>query len=93
MEDSNTLETPFESHVSLSKEGSVNVRIGMSSGTTQGETSVHTASIGVPQKKRKASQSLEQEPKLPYRELIGCLLWISMGTRPTRYFLCSQSVC
>ena len=82
MEDSNTVETPFDSPVRLSKNGSVIVRTGMSNGTTQGERSVHTASVGVSQKKRKVSQSLEQEPKLHYRELIGCLLWISMGKRP-----------
>ena len=90
MEDCNPVDTPFDSHVRLCKEGNVNVRTGMSSSTTQGENSVHTASVGVAQKKRKASQALGQEPKLPYRELIGCLLWISMGTRPDISYAVNQ---
>ena len=66
----------------------MNVRTGVSSDrtnrttTTQGESTVHTVSIGISQKKRKASKAFGEEPTVPYRELIGCLLWVSMGTRP-----------
>ena len=55
--------------------GVVNVRTGLSSttkssSTTQGERTVHTVSVGVSQKERKASQALGDEPTVPYRELI-----------------------
>ena len=67
--------------------GVVNVRTGLSSTTksssaTQGERTVHTVSVGVSQKEFEASQALGDEPTVPYRELIGSLLWISMETRP-----------
>ena len=73
----------------------------MSSSTTQGErTSSNTTTklstitectnTGCPTKKRKASTVLGPEPKLPYRELIGCLLWISMGTRPDITYAVNQ---
>ena len=75
--------------------GVVNVRTGLSSTTksssaTQGERTVHIASVGVTQKKRKASQALGDEPTVPYRELIGSLLWISMGTRPDISYAVNQ---
>ena len=59
--------------------GVVNVRTGLSSTTksssaTQGERRFHTASVGVAQKKRKASQALGDEPTVPYKELTGSLL-------------------
>jgi hypothetical protein len=90
MEASNTVETPFDPHVRLCKAGKLNVRTGVSSATTQGENSVHTSAIGVETKKRKASTALGPEPKVPYRELIGCLLWISMGTRPDISYAVNQ---
>ena len=49
-----------------------------SSTATQGERTVHTASVGVAQKKRKESQAFGDELTLPYRELTGSLLWISV---------------
>ena len=55
--------------------GVVNVRTGLSSTTksssaTQGERTVHTVSVCVSQKERKASQALGDEPTVLYRELI-----------------------
>jgi hypothetical protein len=90
MESSNIVDTPFDPHVRLCKDGKVNVRTGVSSATTQGENTVHTAAAGVASKKRKASTALGSEPKVPYRELIGCLLWISMGTRPDISYAVNQ---
>ena len=55
-----------------------------------GERAVSSSSDGESSKKRKASQALGSEPKLPYRELIGCLLWISMGTRPDISYAVNQ---
>ena len=49
-----------------------------SSSPTQGERTVHTAFVGVAQKKLKASQAIGDEPTVPYRELTGSLLWISV---------------
>ena len=55
-------------------------KYGVKSATLQGESKTSTAYIAN-LKKNKAS-SVPAETKIPYRELIGCLLWISMGTRP-----------
>lgn len=59
----------------------------MSSSATQGESTV--ASTNVARAKKKVS-SVGVEAKLPYRELIGCLLWISMGTRPDVSYAVNQ---
>jgi hypothetical protein len=90
MEQGNTVDTPFDPRIRLCKTGSVSMRTGVSSGPTQGEDSVLHASVGIAGKKRKASKALGEEPKLPYRELIGCLLWISMGTRPDISYAVNQ---
>ena len=95
LQDARTADTPIDHHVRLCKSGVVNVRTGVSSTTksstaTQGERTVHTAFVGVAQKKRKVSQAFGEEPTVPYRELIGSLLWISMGTRPDISYAVNQ---
>ena len=74
MEHSNTVDTPFDPHIRLCKEGKLHVRTGVSCATTQGESSVHLAATGVQNNIRKHNSLLGDEPKIPYRELIVCLL-------------------
>ena len=93
MEASNSIGNRFDPHVRLCKSSKLNVRTGLSCATTQGQNIVHTSEVGVAAKKRNASTALEPERKVPYCELIGCLLWISMGTRPDISYAVNKCDC
>ena len=85
MEDCNITETPIDPYIRLCKAGTYNSRTGVSSTATQGENTVANSNIAQTKKKQKTT-----ETKIPYRELIGCLLWISMGTRPDISYAVNQ---
>ena len=89
MENCKSVDTPFDQHIRLCKEGMYNTRTGVSRQATQGESSVHDANV-VQFKKKKKQSKIGTESKIPYRELIGCLLWISMGTRPDVSYAVNQ---
>jgi hypothetical protein len=74
MEDCNPVDTPADPRVKLCKNGSYNARTHVPSSTSQGESPNVQTS----------------QPTFPYRELIGCLLWISMGTRPDISYAVNQ---
>jgi hypothetical protein len=82
-------DTPFASDIRLCKSGQYKARTGVSSSATQGESTVQTTAAAAA-KKKKQSTIPGTEPKVPYRELIGCLLWISMGTRPDISYAVNQ---
>ena len=84
------LDTQFDPHIRLCKEGMYNARTGMSRQATQGESSVHDTNVVQLKKKKKQSKIGTEEAKIPYRDLIGCLLWISMGTRPDVSYALNQ---
>ena len=88
MEECRPADTPFDHKIRLCKTGAYNARSGVSSAATQGESEISEAHV-VHSKKRKKS-SVPDESKIPYRELIGCLLWISMGTRPDVSYAVNQ---
>ena len=85
MEDCNSTETPVDPYIRLCKSGTYNSRTGVSSTATQGESTVANSYVAQAKKKQKTT-----ETKIPYRELIGCLLWISMGTRPDVSYAVNQ---
>ena len=87
MENCKTVDTPFDPHIRLCKSGVYNARTGLSSQATQGESTVSDVNA-VKFKKKKSKIGIED--KIPYRELIGCLLWISMGTRPDVSYAVNQ---
>ena len=58
---------------------------GVKSETLQGESKTSTTYIA--NLKEKKASSVQAETKISYRELIGCLLWISMRTRPDVFFI------
>ena len=92
MSECNPADTPADHRIKLCKDGIVNAKSTMSSRATQGENSdeaVHGANVTT-KRKRKASKKATEGSKLPYRELIGCLLWISMGTRPDISYAVNQ---
>ena len=80
MEDCRPVDTPFDHRIRLCKTGAYNARSGVSSAATQGENEISEAYLAHFKKRKKSA--VADESKIPYRELIGCLLWISMGTRP-----------
>ena len=75
MENCTPVETPFDPHIRLCKSGKYSKRQGMASAASQGENSLPSDNV---------------KSKVPYRELIGCLLWISMGTRPDITYATNQ---
>ena len=79
MEDCKPVDTPFDPHIRPCKSGVYDARAGLSSRATQGESTVSDAKAA---KFKKKKSKVGTEDKVPYRELIGCLVWISMGTRP-----------
>ena len=79
-------DTPFAHDIRLCKSGQYKARTGVSSSAAQGESTVPASTS----KKNKQSSVPGAEPKVPYRELIGCLLWISMGTRPDISYAVNQ---
>ena len=74
----NALDTPFYHSIRLCKAGSLNTQTRVSSSTALGEREVLSSSKGESSRKRKASQAFGPEPKLPYKEIILCLLRIRM---------------
>ena len=88
MEECKPVDTPFDPHIRLCKDGMYNARTGVNSQAAQGESTVHNANAV--QFKKKKQSKIGTEPKIPYRELIGCLLWISMGTRPDVSYAVNQ---
>ena len=58
----------------------------------QGESTVAGSAnaVNVKKKRKLDTTTTSGEQKPPYRELIGCLLWISMGTRPDVSYAVSQ---
>ena len=86
------VDTPADYRIKLTKEGAQKARSSVSSAATQGESTsetVHEANA-VARKKKKLSSIPGKEGRIPYRELIGCLLWISMGTRPDISYAVNQ---
>ena len=73
MENCKAVDTPFDSHIRLCKEGMYNTRTGMSRQATQGESLVHNVNT-VQFRKRKKQYKIGTEAEIPFRELIGCLL-------------------
>jgi len=66
---------------------------GGKSDTLRGEKTTSTAYIANlknKKKKKKKTSNVPTEAKIPYRELFGCLLWISMGTRPDVSYAVAQ---
>jgi hypothetical protein len=88
MESCRSVETPFDPRIRLCKSGAYVSKSGMKSATLQGESKTSTAYIA--NLKKKKASSVPTEAKIPYRELIGCLLWISMGTRPDVSYAVAQ---
>ena len=83
--------TPSDCRIKLCKDGVQQARSKVSSEATQGEScnaAIQGASTKT--KKRKRTKKTEQQAQYPYRELIGCLLWISMGTRPDIAYAVNQ---
>ena len=81
----NPADTPAYHRIKLYRDGIVNnAKSTMSSRGPQGENwdeAVHGANATT-KRKQKATMKATDGSKLPYRKLIGCYLWISMGTRP-----------
>jgi hypothetical protein len=88
MEDCRPADTPFDYRIRLCKTGAYHARSGVSSATTQGESEISESYLAHFKKRKKSS--VPDETKIPYRELIGCLLWISMGTRPDISYAVNQ---